>query len=314
MNFPFIEDFKGKKITIIGDIMLDHYIFGKTNRISPEAPVPIVGVQNEKTTLGGSGNVIKNVSNLGADVDVICIVGDDNPGKEIINKLNIAKISQEFVLKVKGLTTTRKMRIISNNQHVVRVDWDSKIHNIDNEKMFTNIQKSILGSSALLISDYAKGVCTNKIVENSIKYARESNIPIFIDPKGINWSKYSGSDYITPNLKEVKEVLNIPINSEIDIIKSAKKIKNDYNIKCCLITRGSDGMTIVNNSGSKNIKTVAKEVFDVSGAGDTVIACFTLAKICGLSDFKAANFANYAAGIVVGHLGTEPINLSELED
>jgi len=299
---------------IIGDLILDHYVFGNVNRISPEAPVPIVEVTKEKSALGGSGNVIQNLYNLGVSLEILSSVGNDINGKKIISMLSKMMIKTDSIFSSNKTQTNYKMRIIANNQHVVRSDWDNR--NLD-EKIEQSICDAISSKinviDGVIVSDYAKGVCTDKIIKEIISTARSLKKPVFIDPKGADWTKYKGSTFITPNTKEIASIINSDPNCDIDFVKAGEIIINEFEINNCLITRGADGVTFVNQEQSFHIGSEAREVYDVSGAGDTVIACLSLAILQGKSIKDSVKFANKAAGIVVSHIGTTAITLDELE-
>jgi len=305
---------KGVNVLIIGDIMLDSYLYGNVNRISPEAPVPIVEIQDELNMLGGCGNVINNLHNLGISVDLFSALGLDRYGQEILKKLNDMGISTSSIFSSKKLSTNYKMRIVANNQHVVRADWDN--YGIDEETIgyfFDKMPSIIEKVDGIIVSDYAKGVCSKQLVQQIIQLAAKINKPVFIDPKGKDWFKYSGGTFITPNVKEVSSILNKEIKTDDDFINSGLDIIEKYNIKNCLITRGSEGMTFVNKNKSFNIKSDSHEVFDVSGAGDTVISCLAASILKGKTIKESVEFANKAAGIVVRHIGTSAITLKELD-
>jgi len=306
--------FNNIKILVIGDIMLDHYIYGKVNRISPEAPVPVVEVQDEINMLGGCGNVINNLYNLGISVYLFSALGPDKYGQEILKKLNDMKIDTNSIYSSKKILTNYKMRIVANNQHVVRADWDN--YELDEEiiEYFSvNIPNIIDNVDGIIVSDYSKGVCSRQLVQQVISLGTDRNKPVFIDPKGKDWIKYSGGTFITPNAKEVSLILNKEIKTDDDFINSGIDIIEKYNIKNCLITRGSEGMIFINKNKSFYIQSEAHEVFDVSGAGDTVISCLAASILQGKAIKESVEFANKAAGIVVGHIGTFAITLEELD-
>ena len=301
-------------ILVLGDIMLDEFIIGCVDRISPEAPVPIVIGEQNLTDLGGCGNVIRNLFNIGVDINLVSAVGDDFTGKIIKNKID------EMGLKYNGLQicektkSTRKMRVIAERQHVVRVDWDSNgFDKLDSSQILDVISKGIQHSDGVIISDYDKGFCTDEIINFLIKEAQKNQIDVFVDPKGRDWTKYSGATLITPNLKEAEAILGNPISNNAEVELAGKKICDLYSIKTCIITRGSQGISIISNNHCLHIPSNAREVFDVSGAGDTVIACLTSALLSGIDLIQAVTFANSAAGLVVGHVGTVPIRMDELK-
>jgi len=312
----FLEDrhYKKLKILVVGDLMLDHYIYGKVTRISPEAPVPVVEMTSESDMLGGCGNVIQNLNNLAVPVSVLSAVGNDKNGHKILDKLSAMGIETGTVYSSDNTLTNYKMRIVANNQHVVRVDLDNCELNKDIEKeIFNSVLELTKEVNAIIISDYAKGVCTGNIIQKIIASIDCKNKPVFVDPKGLDWKKYSGATFITPNIKEISSVIGSIPQSDDEFVTAGRNVMSQYEIKNCLITRGSDGMTFVSKNKSFHVSAQAKEVYDVSGAGDTVIACLTAAIIKGKSIRESVEFTNKAAGIVVGHVGTSAITLNELE-
>ena len=302
-------------ILVIGDIMLDNYIFGGVERISPEAPVPIVLCEKETDTLGGCGNVLRNLSNLDVKTSVISFVGKDHIGELIKKNLIELDVDIDSLLFFENVRTTHKMRIIANKQQVVRVDWDSKRLTLaDYEKLEKVVVQKIKNIDGVIISDYNKGMCSDKLTKSIINKAKKKNIPVFVDPKGKYWSKYTGATCITPNTKELSELGNYKLNKNQNFELAGKDILKKFNIKKCLVTRGKDGMSMISNDEYFHLPSNVKEVFDVSGAGDTVIACLAAAIICGIPDRDAVEFANKAAGIVVGHIGTSAITKRELKE
>ena len=317
MFADIINNINEKKLSIlvIGDLMLDKFIFGNVNRISPEAPVPIVKLKKEEQMLGGCGNVIRNLNNLGVATKLISVVGRDLPGDLLIKKLMEKEIPVDNVLRLDKIRTTEKMRIVADRQQVVRVDSDMNqlaINSID--KLIANMPKCIKKINGIIISDYAKGVCSELFLKKVIKLSNDKNIPVFIDPKGSDWGKYKNADLITPNTGETEVVLGQKLESDEDFEMAGKKICSTFNIKACLITRGSDGMSFIRQKNIIHLKSEAKEIFDVSGAGDTVIAAMATGLLTGANYKKVLEFSNLAAGIVVGHVGTSAITIEELLD
>tara|TARA_Y100000588_G_C14065522_1_gene843451 strand:+ start:83 stop:1039 length:957 start_codon:yes stop_codon:yes gene_type:complete len=305
---------KNAKILVIGDLMLDRYIFGETTRISPEAPVPIVKFSNEKFMLGGCGNVVRNLHNLGIQTSIISVTGDDPTGQKIIDELNVRNIPTSGIIRVPTICTTEKMRILSDKQQIVRVDWDAnQFEQKYLNKLFDSLAEKIERNEGVIISDYGKGFCKTEILDRIIETANLLKVPVFIDPKGQNWEKYCNVNLITPNTKEAESLINKKLLNDKDFENAGKKICDRYKIKSCLITRGQDGMSYISSDQIFHLRSKAKEIFDVSGAGDTVIASIVAAIISGSKPREAAKFANNAAGIVVGHIGTSAITVAELE-
>ena len=304
---------KPPNILVVGDIMLDRFIFGNVHRISPEAPVPIVRSVEEKYCLGGCGNVIRNLTNMGLYASVVSIVGNDQAGKKIMKDLSKKRISTKTLIQSKICRTTEKMRIVAEGQQLVRVDWDtSYLTDRSINQVLKQASKKIGEVDGVIISDYNKGICTKLIVEEIITQVRKLKIPIFIDPKGKEWDKYSGATIITPNLKEAETVVGKKLRSEKDIEEAGREICDNFRINGCLITRGPNGMSYVSKDFLLHVSSEAKEIFDVSGAGDTVIAAFATGILAGFDPEVATRFANKAAGIVVGHIGTTAITIPEL--
>ena len=294
--------------------MLDRYIFGETTRISPEAPVPIVKFFNEKFMLGGCGNVVRNLDNLGVKTSIISAIGNDAAGKKIIDELRNRNISTSGIVEIPNICTTEKMRILSDKQQIVRVDWDANQFDLKYlDKLINSLSEKIKKHDGVLISDYGKGFCKTEMLNKIIKISDLFKVPVFIDPKGKNWGKYRNIDLITPNTQEAESLINKKLIDDNDFENAGKKICHTYKIKSCVITRGKEGMSYISGDQIFHLRSEAQEIFDVSGAGDTVIASIATALISGLDPKNAARFANNAAGIVVGHVGTSAITLKELE-
>ena len=304
---------KPPTILVIGDLMLDRFIFGSVERISPEAPVPIVKLEKEEQMLGGSGNVIRNLSNLGIQTLLCSVVGKDSAGDLLINQLIEKDIQISNVLRLNSVRTTEKMRIVADRQQIARVDWDMDEFKADFvDDLIKNISEHIENIDGIIISDYAKGVCAEVLLKKVIRISNNSNIPIFVDPKGVDWGKYAHANLITPNIKEAEIVLGKKLVNDQDFEKAGEKICSTYNIEACLITRGGDGMSFFCEDNTFHLRSNAKEIFDVSGAGDTVISAMAIGLAMDLTYKQAAEFSNQAAGIVVGHIGTSAMTIQEL--
>ena len=301
------------KILVVGDIMLDRFIFGNVNRISPEAPVPVVRSIEEKYSLGGCGNVLRNLINLGVQASIVSFVGKDQAGEKIKKHLSKKDISTKYIIESGSISTTEKMRIVAEGQQLVRVDWDaSDLTDQDLNKVIKMVSENITKVEGVIVSDYNKGVCAELVIKYIINKAKELNIPVFVDPKGKRWNKYHGASVITPNLKEAEEAIGIRLISDKDIENAGKEICKKLSLSACLITRGPNGMSYISKDLKLHVSSEAKEIFDVSGAGDTVIAAFAVGALAGVDPEIATRFANKAAGIVVGHIGTTAITISEL--
>jgi rfaE bifunctional protein kinase chain/domain len=302
------------EILVFGDAMLDHYVFGEVERISPEAPVPILNYKNEKYVLGGAGNVVHNLVNMGAKVHFSTILGNDTNGDEILGLLKKIRIPSDKIFLSKNINTTKKTRFLSGGSQLLRLDSDSRGLS---EKDFGHIKNiltnnSLMNLNAIIISDYNKGICSKGIIQFLIKAAKIFDIPVFIDPKGLNWSKYSGATCITPNVKEMEGYLNVKLISDSDFKKGAERIMRNLKIKSCLITKGAEGMVYFDNQNSINQAVVEKEVFDVSGAGDTVIACFSASLASKVALIESLKLSSMVSSEVVTHIGTTPFNIEML--
>ena len=303
------------KVLVAGDVMLDKYYYGEVNRISPEAPVPITHVMRTKETLGGAANVAHNLALLGCQTDIAGFVGDDFHCQSLLEKFTSRDISYRGLITTNRPTTT-KVRIIGGHQQMMRLDFEeaSPVENPYAERFLQYIESRLSESlDCIVISDYGKGACTEASCQEIIKRAHAHGVPVVIDPKGSNWTKYAHADYITPNLKEINQVILEPIKNEDEAIeRTAHYLMRKYKIKNVVATRSEHGLSLVQEGSTEHIPTRAQEVFDVSGAGDTVIAVFALALAGGLSPSVGAYMANLAASVVVAKLGTYAVSREEL--
>lgn len=303
------------KILVVGDVMLDKYYYGEVKRISPEAPVPITRVLREKETLGGAANVAHNLALLGCQTFLAGFVGEDYHRQSLLEKLSERQIDHEGLICTTAPTTT-KLRIMGGHQQMLRLDFEETSPAAEpfQKKLLDFIQRKLAaGLDCLIISDYGKGLCTPELCQELIKSCQAKNIAIIIDPKGSNWHKYMGADYITPNLKEINEILSEPIpNTDEAVKKASQYIKKKYKIHNILATRSECGISLIASRKVTHIPTLAQEVFDVSGAGDTVIAVFALALAGKIKPENGAYLANLAASVVVAKLGTYAISKAEL--
>ena len=305
------------KILVVGDLMLDKYYYGEVTRISPEAPVPITHVKRVKETLGGAANVAHNLALLGCKTSIAGYIGDDGHGESMIEKL-IGLGIDYFDVKQIDKPTTTKIRVIGGHQQMMRLDFEDStpIEGLSAEEMLENINEQLNSErrvGAVIISDYGKGTCTERVCQKIIKECKKSGINVIVDPKGRDWEKYRGADYITPNLSELNAVVESTVrNEDREVEQAAKRALSKYKIKNMIVTRSERGMSLITESEVKHIKAKAREVYDVSGAGDTVIAVFTLALTGDLKAIEAAQLANLAAGVVVGKVGTYAVDKEEL--
>ncbi len=313
-----ISAFKKQSVLVIGDTMIDKFIWGKVSRISPEAPVPVVEVTKETETLGGAGNVANNITALGGKAYIISALGEDITGKSLIELLDEKGINSDYLVYDAQRPTIIKTRIIATNQQVVRVDKEIKgvFSHSTEAKILKNVEFLVPMVNAVIISDYGKGVVSQKVLKRTITLAKKHKIPVTVDPKIENFKKYKRVTTMTPNTKEAIEGMNARnIRTDEDIASLGKKILKTLNSDSVLITRGEMGMTLIQpNNKITNIPTRAKEVYDVTGAGDTVISTMTLALAAKADLVSAAEIANFAAGIVVGKIGTATASPQELNE
>ncbi|MFH0762817.1 MAG: D-glycero-beta-D-manno-heptose-7-phosphate kinase [Candidatus Omnitrophota bacterium] len=325
-----INKFPNANILVVGDLILDEYIWGNIERISPEAPVPVVWANKRTYVPGGAANVANNIRSLGAKVSLAGVTGEYKDSDILLSELKKREINTRGIFSERGRHTTRKTRIIAGHQQVVRVDWEHT-HPLSaqlNRRMIRFIEKHIDSFDGIIIEDYGKGVINMQLLSDLIRLARASKKIITVDPKEEHFQYYRGVTAITPNRRELENAMrNIKIRdtsnsfrlekdrlfSDKDIDLAAGSILEYLGMESILVTLGEEGMRLFERGVRPvHIPTVAREVFDVSGAGDTVISAFTLALCCGASAFKAARIANYAAGIVVGKVGTAATNKKEL--
>ena len=301
--------FQQAKLLVIGDVMLDRYLHGAASRISPEAPVPVVQVGNQEDRPGGAGNVALNIAALGSAATLIGVVGKDDNAQDLESRLTAAGVYCEF-LKSEDKPTITKLRVISQHQQLIRLDFEEKFDEKDVADL-QSLAKSLLPSAQVLVlSDYAKGALQDVVA--LIELARKQNIPIIVDPKGTDFKKYRGSTLITPNFSEFEAVVGTCANEE-ELVKKGLKLMSDLELQAMLITRGEHGMTLLlPDSDELHLPARAREVFDVTGAGDTVISVLASALAAGDSLADATGIANLAAGLVVGKLGTAAISGPEL--
>ena len=302
------------KILVVGDVMLDKYYFGEVTRISPEAPVPIARVMEIKETLGGAANVAHNLALLGCQTSIIGQIGRDNHGEIFLSKLKTLGVNFSGVIETSKPTTT-KIRVISGHQQMIRLDFEDarELDGSATDELLKNFSEQISGVDGVIISDYGKGVCTKKICREVIGACRAQKKIVVVDPKGDNWQKYFDATFITPNLKELNAVLPKKIsNVDAQIEEASHKVIEEFNLRGLVVTRSAEGLSLINGEKISHIKARAQEVFDVSGAGDTVIAVFSAALAGGIDSAAAAYLANVAAGVVVAKVGTYAVNREEL--
>src|SRR3989338_4238159 len=304
-HMELLQRFRQARELVVGDLMLDEFIWGKVSRISPEAPVPVVWVERESVMPGGAANVANNIRSLGGKVSVIGLIGEDRWGDVLLGELKSRTVDTSGVIRVKRPTTV-KTRVIAHHQQVVRVDREQPdpLPDAALGRLIDAVRSRIAGADAIVLEDYGKGVITRKLLEAVIPATRSHRKIITVDPKEEHFELYQGVTALTPNRQEAAQVVGRDLKSDAEVQRAGKEIVQRLRCQACLITLGEEGMWLFEHGGHETrIPTVAQEVFDVAGAGDTVIAAFTLALASGADMTQAARIANHAAGIVVGKLG-----------
>jgi len=304
------------KILVIGDLMIDHYLWGSTNRISPEAPIQIVDIEKETSVLGGAGNVVNNLVSLGADVMVISVIGEDSIAEELTKMLEDIEV-KHYLICDESRKTTKKSRIIASAQQIVRYDNEVKQDiSMESEALISVSLLNIIDQfDVILVSDYGKGVITDSLMAKINFCASGTDTKVLVDPKGDDYSKYIGSYLLTPNKKEAEHATNIDINDDASLKIALKKLHNIASLQVPMITLSEDGIAILDENDEVVRKpTVAREVFDVTGAGDTVLASLGYCIAKGDDIVTAMEFANLAAGVVVGKIGSATATIEEIEE
>ena len=301
------------KILVIGDLMIDHYLWGSCDRISPEAPVQVINIDSESIVLGGAGNVISNLKALGSQVDVISVIGECKVSEELKELLSDIKVGTKYLICQNDRVTTKKSRIIAAHQQVIRYDFEN-IDEINNESQLTIIKyfKSIINNyDIVLLSDYGKGLMTFNLTQSLISIANINKKKVLVDPKGLDYSKYKGAYLLTPNKKEAGEATHSIIKDNDSLTKAIKNLKEQCDLQVSLITLSEQGVAIFDNELRVH-PTSAIEVFDVTGAGDTILASLGFALSCDKNIDEAVKFANLASGVVVGKIGSATASLNEI--
>jgi len=303
------EQFSKTRLLVVGDVMLDRYWFGDTKRISPEAPVPIVQVGKIDERLGGAANVARNVAALGAQTTMLGIAGNDEPGKRVVELLKASGVDSQLEIDAK-VPTIVKLRVIARQQQLIRLDFEETPSEQALAHKLERFEKLVGSADVVILSDYGKGALGQ--VAHMIKQARAQKKVILVDPKGEDYEKYRGATVLTPNRSELRQVVG-QWTSEDDLIRRAQDLRRSLNLQALLLTRSEEGMSLFTEQGVSHVKAQAREVFDVSGAGDTVIATLAVALAAGWPLEKAMALANRAGGIVVGKLGTATVTSEELQ-
>ncbi|HAF15110.1 MAG TPA: D-glycero-beta-D-manno-heptose-7-phosphate kinase [Blastocatellia bacterium] len=311
-----VQAMRNRKIVVLGDVMLDEFVWGDVTRISPEAPVPVVDIRRESVHLGGAANVLANVVALGAQACVVGVVGDDSAGQRLRASLKEASPIQadDYLVVDSGRPSTTKTRIIAHNQLVVRADREQRkpVNGNTEKRILASLKQALQEADAFVVSDYDKGVVTQSILGEILPAAYE-RVPVLIDPKIRNFAHYRPASLITPNHHEALRMTNLEEDSDDGLHQAARVIQEKLSCDAVLITRGDRGiMLLERGSAPVFVETAAREVYDVTGAGDTVIATLAAALAAGATVWEAANLANHAAGIVVGKVGTATASAAEL--
>ena len=314
-----ISHFPQSGVLVIGDVMVDHFIWGRVSRISPEAPVPVVDVQKDSILLGGCANVLNSIYAMGGKVYVTGVIGADSIGQGLISDLRSREIDTSGIVVEKGRPTTLKTRVVAHGQQVVRFDQESRqpIPQASTQKILDYVRSLRNKIGAIVISDYSKGVISKELIEGIKSIVKDSNIFICLDPKQSDFSIYQGVHVITPNHHEAQRAAGMEINNSDDLMLLGEKLLNKFDFKALLVTRGEEGMSLFEKKRGINhtyFPAQAKEIYDVTGAGDTVIGVLALALAARASLAEATCLANHAAGIVVGKVGTATVSQKELKE
>jgi D-beta-D-heptose 7-phosphate kinase / D-beta-D-heptose 1-phosphate adenosyltransferase len=315
-----LDQFSGKRVLVVGDIMLDRFVYGHVTRISPEAPAPVIETAGPVDVVGGSGNVVRNIVSLGAACEIVAVVGRDEAAQSVRNHLKDLDVSTDGLIKVEGRVTTVKTRFVAylHNTHLLRADTEetTPVGQKIEDAIIAAVRSRIEAVDAVILSDYAKGVLTPKVAAAVIAEARRARKPVIVDPKGHDYARYRGATALTPNVSELAQALGRPIkNDEAAVRAAAQSLAEQIGCESVLVTRGERGMLIVSQDGdTASFDATAKRVVDVSGAGDTVVASFSLALVSEAGIRNAARLANVAAGVVVAKKGTSQVSANELRD
>lgn len=312
---PLVEKLAGHRVLCVGDVMLDRYIYGQVERISPEAPIPVLRMQREAVTLGGAGNVVRNIVSLGGQVDLIGVIGQDQAGYDLAKILGELAQVTPYLLTDNSRPTTLKTRYVADGQQLLRADFEqSQPVSADMEQqIMLRVRGSLDSCKVLILSDYAKGVLTPKVVAEIIKLARAQGCTVLIDPKGRDFTQYRGASLLTPNRRELAEASGMTIKTVEDAERAAKQLIEAHQLDGVLAKLGADGVCLVmKGKPPQHFRALAREVFDVSGAGDTVVAVLALGLAGGMPAGESAALANIAGAIVVGKIGTASVTREEM--
>jgi len=311
-----VDRFAGRRVLVLGDLMLDHYLWGRCERISPEAPVPVVEVSRETTSLGGAGNVAANLTALRGEPVLVGLVGEDERAQKLFDAFAARGVDTRSIVRDASRPTTMKTRIIAHSQQVVRADWESRA-DADGPALaalLDVLEREIPRCHGMVVSDYGKGVVTRPVLESALGLARAHRIPVAVDPKESHIDAYRGVSILTPNQHEAGWVMGQRITDEESLMSVGWGLQKRLDAECALITRGPDGMSLFEKGGRyTHLPTVAREVFDVTGAGDTVVSVVALALAAGADYPEACFLANHAAGVVIREVGTATCSPAQLK-
>ena len=310
-----LEKIAGRSILIVGDLMLDHFVVGRVDRISPEAPVPVVQYERDEYRLGGAANVASNIVAMGGRVQTIGVVGEDDDGKRLASQMGATGIGTGGIVIDPARCTTRKLRVVTTRkQQVARIDYenDGEVSGPIEAAICRKVEELAAPADAILVSDYLKGAISRTVAQTASTVARRRGIPLLVDPKVPHIDYYAGATVVTPNHHEAESVTHMRIRSTDDAREAARRFKERVGCECVLITRGEHGMWLLAREGETNLPAEAREVADVTGAGDTVISALALGLAAGATLADAASLANRAAGIVVGKFGPATVTVDEL--
>lgn len=311
-----VAEFAHATVLCAGDVMLDRFVSGSVDRISPEAPIPVMRIERETSMLGGAGNVVRNVVGVGGRVHFLSLVGDDAAGREVADMLGALPNTLPGLEVEHGRATTIKVRFLAGSQQLLRTDRETTgaVSALREDAFLRLAESQIQGCGAVVLSDYGKGLLTPAVTRQLIDMANARGLPTIVDPKGRDFSRYCGATLVTPNRKELAEATGLPTQSDEEVIAACQQIIETCGVQGVLATRSQDGMTLVMADSIVHLPAEAREVFDVSGAGDTVVAVLATAIAAGLPVAEAAELANVAAGIVVAKVGTAAVRADELID
>ena len=316
MTLDGIEGLQGARVAVIGDLMLDRYVYGGVERISPEAPIAVLGIDHERVMLGGAGNVARNVAALGAEAVLVALCGEDDAGSEIKALLAVEDRLRAQLCVTAGRATSVKTRFVAGNQQLLRTDLEARedVGAAAAAELLTVALAAVDGADAVVLSDYAKGVLSKALIEAVVERAAARSVPVIADPKTLDFSHYRGVGVLTPNRAELHAATRMDVASDDQAVDAAQSVIDRCGVAAVLVTRGARGMSLVRREAAPvHIPTRAREVFDVSGAGDTVVAALAGGLASGMTLDAAAELANVAAGVVVGKVGTAVVDAGELK-